>query len=63
MAFETIEVRLMASWILMQIQKLIAAVLFPRSQELWRIPGRERPKKATPPFRQSGAFRKDARKY
>ena len=38
-------------------------VLFPGSQELWRIRGRERRNLASQPFRQSGAFREEARKY
>jgi hypothetical protein len=44
-------------------QYLIAAVLFRPSQELWRISGGERQNSGLPPFRQSGAIRKEARKY
>jgi hypothetical protein len=44
-------------------QLLIASVLFPRSQELWRMWGRERRNSALPPFQQSGASREEARKY
>ena len=44
-------------------QYLIAAVLFQRSQELWRIWGQESRNSVPPPFRQSGAIRKEARKY
>jgi hypothetical protein len=44
-------------------QLLAAAVLFPRSQELRRISGRERQKSASPQFRQSRASRKKTRKY
>lgn len=42
---------------------IIAAVLFPRSQELWRIRGRERRNPAPLPLPQSGASREEARKY
>ncbi len=42
---------------------VIVAVLFPRSQELWRMWSRERPKLASGSFRKSGTSRKEARKY
>ena len=44
-------------------QCFIAAVLFRRSQELWRISGGERRNSASPPFRQSGGLREETRKY
>ena len=44
-------------------QQSIAAVLFPGSQEVWRMWGRERRNSASCPIRQSGAFRKKARNY
>ncbi len=41
----------------------IAAVLFPRSHEPWRIGGGEKRKSTRLEFPHSGAFRREARKY
>ena len=58
-----IELQQRASGISIYFQIFMITVLFPGSQELWRISGGERPNSASPPFRQSGAFREEARKY
>lgn len=57
------KVRQQDQWKIILLQTLIVAVLFPGSQELWRIRGRERRNPASRPFGQSGALRKEARKY